>query len=675
LQTLRYESLEMVKVRRVYVVTSNSERVPEFQRLLQLYGIEVCHASPFGYRTKRDGPKALLPLAQQLLQQNNEHFWTKSVMYEQVLLLCRGTSEHADAPGRDLVDGEPVTVSASLTVWSNKQGEDAQLEIFVYRHEMDAKIDLSKRQSDKSGVFNWDDVVVDLYSGLSYHEKKLQGFKVSPRDMMLSQYLHDHVHYRRRRLCRHTPLDASRAVDFGDGSCALEFFRGNKYLFPPKDEESLCERLFTTVLNSGLFLRAAITRREFIYWLPGLNAGLPLVPKDDAIHEVTFQAHDLAHFLLPDLLFTGNDSPLHRRLYIIYRMLSETTTLVFADMLFVESLRRRGVEYDWSKRKIWPVFQACGLDPFGAGSTEHFLNVFRCLLEANVSYCLLGDDTKYKKLLKTEMEPVEPTCLKDFKEKYMPFFVEDFRWTSQNYASMRGKSVEMQRWWLLAEPIREILGQGPQLKLGASSLLTIEEFAERLRSRKCKVENGEELVWSAFDDIFESRIAPIFQTPVEFNDPAETLLRSFGRYMMGQCVLLARFNFLPESRTCHQEILNVLQEAKIDGRLSEAKLWKARGCFETYVDLLLERQLITLDDAVTYKEVCPLFDPCFAQYDEPLSHYEQLHLVSQEILGETSNISVPCVSPPSSPPIDGYKTSQPKERGKKGVRLRWVPKR
>lgn len=212
-------------------------------------------------------------------------FASRDCRYEQVLLLCRGTSEHADAPGRDLVDGnwielertdfgcrivgeaqnsllhliifslnyglgpfllklwgEPVTVSASLTVWSNKQGEvgkidenwaeaeskmvgcesdcdglilamfvscffrlclcllwqclksfslfsvivvvvphpsflvscldhpefechisiwpwrqDAQLEIFVYRHEMDAKIDLSKRQSDKSGVFNWDD--------------------------------------------------------------------------------------------------------------------------------------------------------------------------------------------------------------------------------------------------------------------------------------------------------------------------------------------------------------------------------------------------------------------------------------------------------------------------------------------------------------------------------------
>ena len=64
----------MVKVRRVYVVTSNPERVPEFQRLLQLYGIEVCHASPFGYRTKRDGPQALLPLAE-TLGTCRKHIW------------------------------------------------------------------------------------------------------------------------------------------------------------------------------------------------------------------------------------------------------------------------------------------------------------------------------------------------------------------------------------------------------------------------------------------------------------------------------------------------------------------------------------------------------------------------------------------------------------------------
>lgn len=98
-------------------------------------------------------------------------FASRDCRYEQVLLLCRGTSEHADAPGRDLVDGnwielerpdfgcrivgeaqnslllliifslnyglgpfllklwgEPVTVSASLTVWSNKQGEVGKID-------------------------------------------------------------------------------------------------------------------------------------------------------------------------------------------------------------------------------------------------------------------------------------------------------------------------------------------------------------------------------------------------------------------------------------------------------------------------------------------------------------------------------------------------------------------
>ena len=41
-----------------------------------------------------------------------------------------------------------------FTAYQEKAG---QVEVFVYRHEMDAKIDLSKRREDRSGVFNWDD--------------------------------------------------------------------------------------------------------------------------------------------------------------------------------------------------------------------------------------------------------------------------------------------------------------------------------------------------------------------------------------------------------------------------------------------------------------------------------------------------------------------------------------
>jgi len=37
--------------------------------------------------------------------------------------------------------------------------------------------------------------------------------------------------------------------------------------------------------------RSASNRREKNYWFPGLNAGIPLVPKRDPVHEATFMAH------------------------------------------------------------------------------------------------------------------------------------------------------------------------------------------------------------------------------------------------------------------------------------------------------------------------------------------------------------------------------------------------
>ena len=52
----------------------------------------------------------------------------------------------------------------------------------------------------------------------------------------------------------------------------------------------------------------------------------------------------------------------------------------------------------------------------------------------------------------------------------MPFFVEDFRWTSQNFRSMASRGAELRRWWRLAEPFRELLGE--------EELPTVEEPVE-----------------------------------------------------------------------------------------------------------------------------------------------------------------------------------------------------
>lgn len=682
----------MPKTRRVYVVTSTAEKLPEYSKALGRYGIEVILANPYGFPIRTGGPAALLPLVRRLLAESDEATWTKAVMYEQTRLLRWGT-EDADAKGRKLLHGERVTVSSQLTVWSlpaaaqascrDGQGlgaiatssvghglaggackrrklpkgwTDAQrlaesaageaVDTFVYRHEAAAYIDLSKRQgaAKDPAVFNWDDIVVDFFTGLSYHEKKVMGCKVSPREMMLSEYLRDHIHYRARKVCKWHPVVMTRAVDFGDGGLAARFVLGNSMLTNECAQKSGISKAFASVVRSGLFLRAPMTRRELNYWLPGLNAGLPLVPKRDPVHEVTFQAHDLGHFLIPDLLYTGRGGALHRRLYIVHRMLSEALTIVFADMLFAETLRRSGVEYDFHQRRIWPLFRDTGLDPFAAGP-EHMVCVMKTLMHASVAYCLLGDDSRYQRLLAAnlgECEARASSSLVDFESKYMPFFVEDYHWTAGNYADMASRADEMRRWWDLAEPIRRSGG----LEGGCSAgLQTVEEFAGVLSEggRDLDALGGEELVWAAFEEVFEHRIAPVFLSgdidlvgdaaPPAAGTPSVELRSAFGRYMMGQCAVLARFHFVPESLALQAAIHGYFARAgACPDSVTPGSILELRSRYEDFLGLLVRQQLLSSDDAATFAEVCPLFEPRFASYDE-LSRYTQLAQVCEDILG------------------------------------------
>ena len=60
--------------------------------------------------------------------------------------------------------------------------------------------------------------------------------------------------------------------------------------------------------------------------------------------------------------------------------------------MFVDSIHKSGIVYDFSKRRIFPLLQDAGLsltDP------HSFPDTVRTLLRANVTYCLHGDDSEY----------------------------------------------------------------------------------------------------------------------------------------------------------------------------------------------------------------------------------------------------------------------------------------
>lgn len=75
--------------------------------------------------------------------------------------------------------------------------------------------------------------------------------------------------------------------------------------------------------------------------------------------------------------------------------------MALADMLFVDALKQSGVEYDFGKRRIYPLFCALGIDlsKFSGAQDPEFIKNLKIIVHANYRYCVRGDDSEYKKLL------------------------------------------------------------------------------------------------------------------------------------------------------------------------------------------------------------------------------------------------------------------------------------
>ena len=405
-------------------------------------------------------------------------------------------------------------------------------------------------------------------------------------------------------------------------------------------------------------------------------------------------AHDFGHFLIPDLIYTGLRHPLVRKTYIIYRMMSEATTLVFADMLFVDTLKRCNTyEYNWSKRKIHPLLVATGLDPFrstnGQDQVQTFFQDFKLLLQANVQYCLLGDDSTYMNLIQqagvvpvyTHEKTGKVTCdaMEQFKAKYMPFFVEDYNWTECNFNNMREHADDYKHWWQVVRPLAKaagVVGDGGRSTGGRNTggrntggrntggrntgarntgarntgeaqsisvgLETVEEHLLALgidvSSNAFSEPTTTALIQMVFHRMFATRIRPIFDRPpgqrVQLASPDERRTQSFVRYLLGQSVIFSRYSFVPESDTYQSLVVGkTIQRLQTgNGLLTMDHVRNARSAYSQFVRLLFEKALITSDDMVNYCEVCPLFKPSYVSYDKDETLYEQLADVQKRIL-------------------------------------------
>lgn len=552
----------------VIAMTKNERKMKEYQQIFGLYGIPVLQ------KTRTEDETTI---------QN----WFHSSEVEVICVFREESNLYNQKTGHVSEQSHLETVlnKAMLNVYTYQGGE---IQKQTYYHKVEGYIDRNKRK-EQDDVFDWDDIFINKHIKWSYHELKEKGLKNSARDMVLSQFIRDVLYYEERIDLAFQPQNQRKSIDFSNR--VSDFVKSNAFLNNPYLSQYSLDNVLSYVINQGLFFKSPKNRREKNYWLPGLNAGLPLVPKKDPIHEITFMFHDMTHFLMPDLVYDGENSNLHKRVYILYRMMSEAISLCMADMLFVDTLASSGVSYDFSKRNIYPMFTDLALD-----IKHHFKRDVAKLLYANVQYACNGDDSYFHALYASE----DKTNLEKYKEKYERFFVEDYKWTAKNFENMTMKKENIKRWLTIVKPIAE---------LGDISFLTVSDMIEKLQVEdSC---SNEEILNTLFQYVYRHIVLPSCQKRDDNTD--HEWKRGFFRYMMGQFGLFSAFYFLEETKQ-YRELITQYMEVHVQ----EWNLYHIEtvlSLFEQYIGLLHEKQLLSFDDAETYKEMYTLFPPFYVFYD------------------------------------------------------------
>jgi len=590
----------------IHLQTRNTRKLIEYQAIFERYGIEVHHLDADGNvdsLTEHDVGKIRKILT---IPGSKRAF---AVLSEQ-------SNIYDSITGR-IIDYKTVTTYPSDRLVHNRttlrvhyyNKRDNLIEQRLYQAVVPGYIDLRKRSID-SAVFGWDDIFVNYFTGLSYHEMARRGLKLSARDNVIAKFIQDYLYYRSFKNWNFSAHDQKESIDFSVS--VVEAVRANIHLNNPQIDRWGIDRFIAGALSRGVFFRAAKNRREAIAWNPGGNAGLPYIAKKDPIHEVTYFIHDIFHFLLPDLIPQGEgDDPVARRVYITFRMMSEAFTLTMADMLFVDTLVQSGYDYDVGKRRIYPLFRSLEL-PSG-----EMVEQMRSIFWANVSYCLLGDDSVYRSL------GADPEALAAFKEKYNSFFVMDYLWTSKNYDNLAiGKEVQ-NRWKDLVRPLE----RNATLLTGR---MTISAMVNALGgySRVARMDQ-QTLIQGIFSYTMSHIVEPMFAEEIAMPSAQEVTRRGFMKYMMSQLYACVVYDMIPESMTVAHSIIALI-EGHID-KLDVSNIREIRQMFDQYIDLLHERFLLSDDDVVTYKTLFPLFPPVYVSYDRDPAAYLPISTVAEKV--------------------------------------------
>lgn len=186
-----------------------------------------------------------------------------------------------------------------------------------------------------------------------------------------------------------------------------------KYIAPIQHSNPKLFSLVMQAVSNGLFMRNTNNKKSFNYWQPLSNAGLPAVPRGDFIHELAFFTHDVFHNLVPDLQISDCTS-LHKKVYVIYRLIGEGICLVLADMYCMDELKKQGLDYDFEKKNIYQGFYPMREKEFKAN------------IKGNAIFAATGSLSFYDKDIR------EDEGFMKYANWFSPVYISDLSWSLHN---------------------------------------------------------------------------------------------------------------------------------------------------------------------------------------------------------------------------------------------------
>ena len=446
----------------------------------------------------------------------------------------------------------------------------AEVEGFIFPH----------LKTTRDDVYNWDDIFVSSRTMKTYQDMKDNGVKNSARDLAFSQLIDELpfiFEFEKKVNLNFNPTETNDVISFEP--FIYQLFQENAY-YKIAYKNPLFKNIINNVLNEGLFIRRASNRKQKNYWLPGLNAGIPLTPKKDELHEMTFMFHDIMHFIFTDV-FVVDDSKLAKHKYIISRMMSEAFTLVLADMLFVSLIKKENIEYDYNKRRIYPLFEKLDFT-----IDKNNISKIKDLLWANVCFALMGSEAELLALVGDQ------SLIDSYKEKYQRFFQEDYRWTNHNYENVVKKAGNNKKLLQATE-------------FCDNSIPNTDTFCQDL-SMDTSLETQIKVV---FTEMF-GKLEKLINNEINY-DETLAFTNAVKRYYVGQLSVFFKFETLYNDLFITQ-MMTYLKKAV----LTQDDLKNLKNIYSVYIDKLEEDIYISKYTAKDFKNICPIFDPFYVFYEK-----------------------------------------------------------